>query len=241
MVNKNSDSQENVAIKGDEQVINFIRRWTYNDGWKLRDFEMFAEKVGLQLPIEVSDGKSNTFKCKTEQGREVEILLRFGNQDFPSEIWITEGNETRTYDTNANYPKDKAKPEVYLVRRIVVENDKELDSFYCDYFCLRTLKIGKKHKLKVEMAEPYYPEEKDVKVLRNKERIEEYLLTLDASLKVEAVYQRIIALLDFSEEDVNKSKNISIKYIEINGKKETIKEEIQICRGVNSFPKIKSY
>ncbi len=56
------------------------------------------------------------FKCVTALNTEVTIHLCFGDEiDFLSEIWITEGEETKRYITNNNFEKGKTVPKVTLL------------------------------------------------------------------------------------------------------------------------------
>ena len=60
--------------------------------------------------------KMTPFKCVTALNTEVTIHLCFGDEiDFLSEIWITEGEETKRYITNNNFEKGKTVPKVTLL------------------------------------------------------------------------------------------------------------------------------
>lgn len=212
-----------------------ITEWTQNDGWKFENFADFIELVGVKKPVKLRElnKKTNTFKCLTALNTEVMISLRFGDGwEYCSEINVTECDETRKYNTNYNSKKGKSKPSVSLERRVIKRNGKELSSFYSEYFCHRILKIDDIHTLDVEIYEPGKSNEKsEIFVLRNCGDVENYLLGLDNSLVVSQVYDTMMQMLNFSEEDISNSNKILISYNESVDKEERVLGKILITRG----------
>lgn len=212
-----------------------ITEWTQREGWEFENFADFIELVGVKTPVKLSelDKKSSSFKCVTALNKEIRISLFFGSWiEYCSEINITDGKETRIYTVNSNIEKGKSVPKVTLQRRSIKKSGKELNSFYCESFCNRTLKLDDSHVLKIEISEPDMHKDKpEILVLRNCEKIEEYLLGLDSSLVVDAVYKKIMEFLNLSDEDISKCEKILISYIEIVGKVEQVRGKIFLLSG----------
>ncbi len=208
-----------------------ITKWAQNEGWKL-DFATFVELIGVKTPIKLIDWDENSFKCVTALNTEVTIHICFGDWlDFCSELLVTEGDETRKYIiTNSN----SEVPKVTLQKRTVTRNGRELSSYYCEYFCYRTLKIDDTHMLRVEIDEPNGGsfDNPDVAVLKNCQQVEEYLLSLDSSLIVAQVYDRVMELLGFSNEDISNSGKILFSYIETVGEEKRTRSEISKANGI---------
>lgn len=146
------------------------------------------------------DEEGRLFKCTTALGTEVYISLFFGDwMDYVSEICVTSGEETKRYMTNSNSKTEKRVPKATLEGRTIKRCGKEVASYYCEFFCHRTVKLDDTHILKVELDEPNKHEKKsEISVLRNYEDVEEYLLGLDTSLDVDEVYGNMMKFLNFS-------------------------------------------
>lgn len=215
-----------------KEIKKFIREWTENEGWKFKDFSEFIRLVGIQTPAKLSKLNKETgeFKCIKADGKEVCIRLYFGDKiDFCSEIYVTDGDETKGYVINSQNIKNEYKPEVTLQTRDIKREQKELNSFYSKFFCSRTLYIDDTHKLIIEIAEPdKYKDKSEIKVLRNCRNIEEYLLGLDNSLNIHNVYAKLMEMLLFSSYDIAKCEYIYIGYIEEVDKK---RHELRMING----------
>lgn len=232
-----SAKEENEVLCDTLELKELITKWTQNEGWKFKDFATFVELIGIRTPIKLSDlnEEKYSFKCVTALNTEITIHICFGDWiDFCSELWVTEGEETRKYITNSNSEKGKTVPKVTLQGRTIIRNGKELSSYYCEYFCHRTLKLDDTHVLNVEIHEPNGGSfnNPDAAVLKNCQQIEEYLLGLDNSLVVDQVYDRVMELLGFSNEDISDSKRILFSYIETVGEEKRIRSEISKKNGV---------
>jgi len=232
-----SAKEENEVLCDTSELKELITKWAQNEGWKFKDFATFVELIGVKTPIKLSDWdeKKYSFKCVTALNTEVTIHIRFGDWiDFCSELWVTEGEETRRYITNSNSEKGKTVPKVTLQGRTITRNGKELSSYYCEYFCHRTLKLDDTHMLKVEISEPNGGsfDNPDAAVLKNCQQVEEYLLSLDSSLVVAQVYDRVMELLEFSNEDISNSEEILFSYIETVGEEKRTRSEISKANGL---------
>lgn len=213
-----------------------ITDWLKNEGWRFKDFATFVELVGIKTPAWMSnlDGDNLSFKCTMADRTKVTITLRFGSiMDEHPEIWVTEAEETRCYYRNGNFIKD-AFPKVTLYSRIITKDGKKLNSYYCEFFCDRELEIDATHKLKVKIAEPNGGESGNYNaaVLRSRKQVEEYLFGLDNSLVLSEVYDRVMEILGFSDEDVSNCREISFSYIETtNTGKEQVRSQIHKKQG----------
>lgn len=237
---KVSTKEENKIFCDTLELKKWITDWTKNEGWEFKDFVTFVELIGVKTPIKLSDWnkEEDSFKCITALNTEVTIHIVFGDwMDLCSELWVTEGEETRKYFINRNYRQGKYKPNPILWERSITRNCIELRSFYCLYFCNRTLKLDDTHVLKVEINEPVEESSStNAKVLRNYQEVEDYLLDLDNSLVMTQVYDRVMELLGFSDEDISNSEKILFSYIEIVGEEERTISKIFKVNG-----KIKEY
>lgn len=233
---KASAKAKNEMLCDTLELKELITKWTQNGGWKFEDFATFVELIGVKTPIKLSNWneKKYSFKCVTALNTEVTIHIRFGDWiEFCPELWVTEGEETRRYITNSNSEQGKTVPKVTLQGRTITRNGKELNSYYCTYFCHRTLKLDDTHILKVEINEPNGGSfnNPDAVVLKNCQQIEEYLLSLDNSLVVSQVYDRVMELLGFSNEDISNSEKILFSYIETVEEEERIRSGISLVKG----------
>lgn len=218
------------------EIKEIITKWTSSEGWKFEDFATFIKIIGLKTPVKLSDldEKERSFKCVTARNKEVIISFSFrGWYEGEPKIFIKDGEEKRIYAINSNSKKGNDVPKITLMSRSITRNGKELESFYSAYFCNRTLKIDENHKLIVKINEPeretyYMP---DAKVLRNCQKVEEYLLSLDNSLVVGDVYDKLMNLLGFSDDDIAKSNKIMISYKEIIKKEEKTRSKILMKKG----------
>lgn len=213
-----------------------ITKWTQNEGWKYENFADFIELVGIKTPVRLSelDKKSCSFKCVTALDTEIRISLSFGDwiESF-SEIHVEDGEKTTCYIINYELTEsEKCIPKVTRQSRSIKKYGKELDSYYCEHFCHRTLKLDDTHILEIKISEPDKCEDESENfVLRNCEDIEEYLLSLDNSLVVAEVYKKMMKFMDFSNKEIFKCKSILISYIETINKEELERGKVLLVNG----------
>lgn len=228
---KNADA----VVCDTAELKDLITKWTQNEGWKFAHFATFVELTGVKTPIKLSewDEEKQSFKCTTALNTEVTMSISFGvGCIFSSELWVTDGEETRRYITNSNDEKGKTTPKVTLLGSTIIKDGKELNSKYSKYFCNRILKLDETHTLKIEIDEPCkYDIKSEILVLRNYANIEKYLVGLDNSLNVAQVYDKLIELLSFSKEDISNSEKILITYVETVDKEERTRSKILINKG----------
>lgn len=233
---KTETQKSNDKIECDSvELRKFITEWTQNEGWNFENFADFIELIGEKTPIKLSelDEKNNSFNCVTAHDKKIRISLLFGDWiDFSSEIHVTDGEETKRYIINTNVEKGKSVPKITLQGRNIKRCGKVLNNYYCEFFCHRTLKIDDMHVLKIEIDEPdMYENKSEILVLQNCEEIEEYLLGLDNSLVVDKVYEKMMELLNFSNEYISKCGKILISYTETCDKVERVRAKILLTNG----------
>ena len=220
---KFAKKEKNFIIKSvcDAEIKVLITNWLEGEYWSFADFPAFLESTGLKTPVRLSDldRVDGSFKC-TSIDKEVKINLisRDWFYDCP-ELWITEEDETKKYWINSNCFGEKNVPTATLGFKDISRNGKELRNFYSEYYCHRILIIDSRYKLDIEIYEPENGESNNPTpaVLRNCKQVEDYLLTLDTSLALGNVYSKVLELLEFSREEISKSKKIQFSYIETFG------------------------
>ena len=231
-----SKDSQNKIYCDTKELRELIVEWTGRERWEFEHFADFLEQVGVKTPVKLSEfnNEKRSFKCVTALNSEVLISLIFGDGwDYCSEIHVTEGEETRKYQSNYNANKGKSVPEAKLQGRDINRNGKKLSNYYCQFFCNRKLNLDSTHTLEIEIYEPSQEGEKnEISVLRNCSAIENYLLGLDVSLVVSNVYYEVMKLLAFSEVDISNSCKILFSYTEKVDGKERILGKILRTNGV---------
>ena len=236
-VTVNNSGKSEKVICDTIQLKEKISKWMQNEGWRFEDFVTFVELIGIKTPIRLSElsEENNSFKCITAH-KEIIMSIQFGDfSEIFSELWITNGEETKKYAINTNMEKGKTVPEIRLQGRTFIRNGKELYNYYCEFFCHRLLKLDENHIVEIMFYEPSKSKKKnEIFVLRNCAKIEEYLLGVDDFLNMEKVYNKLIEFLDFSEENILNSEKILLAYYEKNKdeKAKKIKSKILIEKGI---------
>lgn len=209
-----------------EELKNLIIRWTENEGWAPQAFLDILETLGIKPPLHLSnlDKEDASFTCVSGKEEPIGISLRFGDFfDFCTEIWITKGEETNRYELwdSEDAPNRRA---IRRQGRIISRAERMLENYYCEHFYNRTLSFGDTHILRVELHTAGNQKINE-KIAKSAETLEAYLLELEEPVSAQKVYEELIKLLDFSEEDIRATDKILIDYraIKENGKKK--KEE----------------
>lgn len=216
-------------------IRDLITEWINNEGWRFENFADFVNLIGLQTPVKLSnlDQENHSFQCCDALNKEVLLSLKFGDfLDYSPEIRITSGEETKIYVPNTHFSGEETIPAVTLEGRIITRDGKKLISYYSQYFCQRTLYLDATHILTVEIDEPDKCNEKSkILVLRNCADVENYLLGLNGPIVSSQVYDTVMQLLGFSEDDITKSRKILISYVEKVDYKEIVLSKIFITDG----------
>ena len=218
-----------------EKLKKLLTKWISREGWEYDDLVDFFELIGVRTPVKLSELEieDESFKCLTADNKEVQISICFSTSfKAESEIYVTEGEVTKGYSINYNYWIGKDMPKVTLISRKIERDGKELSSCYKEDSCNRTLKLDSTHVLKVKIDEPKNNGDKSEKfVLRNCLEIENYLIGLDNSLVISQVYNTVMKLYTFSDEDITKCGKILFSYVEDIDGEERILNKILLKNG----------
>ena len=220
-----------------------ITQWTQNEEWEFEDFATFAELIGIKaakqsINLWGLNEKEKSFKCTTTRNTEATVNLHLYDVVNPcSEIWVTEGDETKKYVTNCKNTQEDV-PEVILYGKTIIKNDNKLNCTYDRFLLDRTLIIGSTHKLWIIIDAPKEKSENNSNnTLRNCKQIEEYLLGLDNSLVIEEVFDKVTKFLGLSNETISDCKSIIFLYTKLVDEKEEIISEIYQEKGKETVKK----
>ncbi|MCX8074070.1 MAG: hypothetical protein N2749_00585 [Clostridia bacterium] len=216
----------------DAEIVQLIIDWTKN-GEPIKSLMELLRQIDVKFPIKLSElsGKHNeTFTCKTADGKELKISLYFGDffEDF-DELHVELCGKTSRY----NYFIDKLKLKLQSTH--IEREGVKLSSYYCEYFCHRTLTMSDGSEIILNVDEPELENEKNIQVLNNAEAIEEFLLSMVITPKISfyECYQKIKELYQFSNETmklINVFKFCISK--KINEKYSYIQDSIVLNKGV---------
>lgn len=198
----------------DERIYELITNWLNRRGVKWLDLKNLFNSAGLESPIilgQFCEYGSFNVECVTGSGRMVRILF-----SLVDEIFIEDGEVKRKYIIKEKRENDVIRSEIYLQKKEICRDGKELTSYYTEFSCNRTLRVDDTHVLKVNTAvrEAMIGDEDKLIDLLRSEAIEEYLIGLDSSLIVDEVYQKLMGAMDFSDEDFDKMKTFIVSYEE---------------------------
>lgn len=109
------------------------------------------------------------------------------------------------------------------------KNGKTLIRHYDSSSYIIKLQLDDIHSINVEIEEPY--SDSDV-VSRNFGEVEDYLLTLDYPLEISEVYTEMMKLLNFSGEEIQKSKKILISCEQTVNEKQVVRSKFFLICGI---------
>lgn len=214
-----------------KELYDLIARWTDNEGLKPNDFADLLCIIGEEPPFQLSNfiPQEKSFDCISCSGHAFHVSLRLGDHfDFCSEIKITDGEKTDIYEVFST-TSDPSKIHVSHSGRIILSGSKSLESYYRKDLCHRTLRFSNNQVLHVNLNEASDSGTAEIKVLRNTAAVEKYLIGLTAPVNAYDVYNNVIRILAFSEEDVRQADNIAIFYQE----DEVTRSMVSFSRGVS--------
>lgn len=169
--------------------------------WKFNDFATFLELMGIKPPVELCNMQKNRFQCISSEGKVAWISFFYPD----TQIKLEEKEQIRIFAINQGGARRK--PEVFLIERCTREADKILHShYYYNLLTARTLYIDKQSSLKVDIyvkdlgRKEYF----ETLLMQNFEKLEDYLITLDNSLKVEKVYEEVIKRINMTKDELTK-------------------------------------
>lgn len=212
-----------------------ITRWLKKEGWDYWDFIDVIEAVKIKAPVHLSDynSKNNSFKCVAADGREFKIKLLEG-QFFEgcSEIHIKEGDIVKHYVMSSKKDDSTKVPKLAFYGKQIKKFGKTLETFYCEFFINHILRIDETHILEIKIDEPdKYSEKGRIKVWKNHQIIEKYLMTLEPDADVEDIFRRIIEMLELPAEEVNKIDEAFVYKSEFIEEQEKVREAVIFSNG----------
>lgn len=190
--------KENVNYVGSAKEI--VERWLKRNGWKISDFPIILEKIGVKTPIEIVGTEREMLECT---GEDECLLGLFTKEDaeLPSDsIYLSRKEASAYYDVCG------PNPEIRLDMTCKKEGEISLISSYRPTFWNRKLRFGDDRALNIVVS---FPGNENFGYEKADE-IEKYLLGIK-EINFSEIYKEIVKILGFSAEDV-KSSTIEISY-----------------------------
>ncbi len=212
------------------QISSAIYTWTKGEGWTIDDFPAFLELAGVKTPVELSNFEKAdySFDCLTADDKKLRIGLKYGDgYEFNTNLCVTTGDgETNIYMI---HPNDcHSGPKISLESRILQNEDRKLTSYYQDFGTWRTLKT-EGYQLEVDVNEQKCDGE--IRTMTNYHNVEAYLMGIDLKLfDVDEVYDNVMQLLGFSEEDVTAAGKVLIRLSEVKKKNKKEKKTVRAMK-----------
>ena len=221
---------EKPVVMDSGQISSAIYTWTKGEGWTIDDFPAFLELAGVKTPVELSNFEKAdySFDCLTADDKKLRIGLKYGDgYEFNTNLCVTTGDgETNIYMI---HPNDcHSGPKISLESRILQNEDRKLTSYYQDFGTWRTLKT-EGYQLEVDVNEQKCDGE--IRTMTNYHNVEAYLMGIDLKLfDVDEVYDNVMQLLGFSEEDVTAAGKVLIRLSEVKKKNKKEKKTVRAMK-----------
>ena len=211
-----------------------VNDWLSNEGLQFYDFVTILNFVGISTPVRLKNlHDRNVFECEDKYGQIVTIILRFGDWiDNCSEIVIKFEQETLAYVV---YQDPTKTIKIKLDHRGLETEDKEVWSFYGEYFVWRKLHLGggKILEIHIDVPDKYNQDQDEArkKSMQNYLELEQFLINLPEDFSLKEVVEEYMKILAYSDEEIQKCKEIDFYcYREENGKEEFI-DRIRLVNG----------
>ena len=206
-----------------KELRQLVNDWLSNEGFKFYDFITILNLVGISTPVKLRNlHDKNVFECEDKYGQTFTITLRFGDWiDNCSEIVIKSEKETLVYIVYQDPPKNI---KIKLDQRGLETEDKEVWSFYGEYFVWRKLSLGggKKLEIHIDVPDKYNRDQDEArkKSMQNYLELEQFLINLPEDFSLKAVVEEYMTILAYSVEEIKKCEKIDFYYYrEERGKK----------------------
>ncbi len=199
-------------IYEDDNIQWFVERWLKYVYFEPYTFCDILRGLGIKTPVVLSDFNETegSFRCKPIKGQEVTISLK---NRVSHEICITYNNETLIYSVGINYRSEIV--TTFEGREMSKEN-KFLSSSFGPYFSKRKLKYddGRILNIKIDVPNIYRCnlESARIKSQQNCQEIDTFLIDLPDDFALEAVYERVMRLLGYSDQELETSENVEFYY-----------------------------
>lgn len=193
-----------------QKLYDFIAYWPENEGWTPSAFLNILEKIGITEPqlffhLNVEEG---SFYCKTKT-ETVQIALCFGDEvEYCQEIWVRRGNRTDCYELWSD-PKERSGFHIHKRAVTIHGQEKALHSYYEGDACCHEVCWGKQYSFYLQIAKS-----NDKRALHHADKVEAYLMDLEMPVSAQEVYEEVIKLLEYTEEDVRDCARILVAYRE---------------------------
>lgn len=215
-----------------KELIKLVKDWLNNEGFKFYDFITILNLVGISTPVKLRNlHDKNVFECEDKYGQTFTITLRFGDWiDNCSEIVIKSEKETLVYIV---YQDQNIK--IRLDQRGLETEDKEVWSFYGEYFVWRKLHLGggKNLEIHIDVPDKYNrdPDEARKKSMQNYLELEQFLINLPEDFSLKAVVEEYMTILAYSVEEIKKCEKIDFYYYREERGKKVFIERIKLVNG----------
>lgn len=210
--------QKELVFCKSPQLKEFINRWTKDEGWGFEDFGTILSLIGIPSPVwlEKYDEDHDSFWVVKCNGYALKIRLRFTDRiDTCTEITKMDSGITEVYSINRKEKKFlffKNKLKVSLDIKVIERDEKKLTSFFGPYFCNRKLKFfdGRILDIYIDVPEMYQNnrEEAIEKSRQNHNEIEKYLISLPNDFDFDSVYEHVMRLLGYTDEELSSCETI---------------------------------
>lgn len=200
------------------EIKNLIKKFVFSEGWRTNYLDVFSsilESIDIKMPVTLTElVESEQFKCITSEGIEYNMFLRPSNDinfDQNAQIWISNGEVTNRYGITCALTVSSI-PSAFIECKKIKRTGKELEIQFKHDSCLMILKFAKTHLLKIEFDYPSWFSPNN-EVLEYEDFQNFLLENVDLSTPVSELYENMIDLLKFSDEDIS-CKNIMISFVE---------------------------
>mgnify|MGYP005774849387 CR=1 FL=1 len=220
-------NREPAYMSADQQIVcatneikEAMKRWIKKQGWRFNDYVSIVKSIGLETPIKVnkiegytSDIMKYSFSCKTALGTDFIFTLVSANFESMPRIYVVKKNESRTYYLYPKLDKERSKPGVGIEESKITKTGKRLVSSYCKNYIKMELNLYNMYELDVNIYRPKsLIHQFDTLTMEKFNEVEDYMLSLETSLNASEVYDKLMELLGFSEENINSSEEILVIY-----------------------------
>lgn len=228
---KDLSRSKEVTLCKDQELKKFIQRWLKPLGWKFKNFAELLELLGIRQPINLTDfNKENmTFKCVTEKS-EFKVFFRFEDNIYKkSTIVVDQKDGSIEYAVYYNYKKSKIieKNDIFLIKRLLRQEGRELSCSYEEYGCKWSIVINKNDILTIEVNNYNI-----YAALGISKKIEKYLLSIVslADKSTEELYGELLPII-VSNKDISEFKKILISHTDKVNKRNRLKSKILFENG----------
>ena len=164
------------------ELENVLTTWVQRKGWKLKHIVDFFKCAGIETPIQLKEWDETASTFKCITAHK------------------TIGTKSATRI-----------PGAILIGKTIMKNGNTLQSSFSDCFCQWSLELPNHYKLIVNIEKRRFSTFGS-QVSKNWQKVDEYLLGLDNFLDITKVYNRVMELMGYSDQDISDCKEISLSF-----------------------------